>query len=99
MIGFADALRAVARQTDVVGRLGGDEFGVVLVRALGAEAHARFVERLKRAMTAIEAPVPLGVSAGVASLVAAPSPDVACDMADAAMYENKRSHKSQQNPR
>lgn len=91
------ALAAVAatladqvRESDVVGRLGGDEFGVLLARAPLEEARGK-AEALARAVA--EAPlvfegaaVPLSVSAGVRALDVKATPAELLAEADAAMY-------------
>ena len=48
MVAVADALRTEVRVTDVVGRVGGDEFAIVLpgTTLAGAETHARRISRM-----------------------------------------------------
>jgi diguanylate cyclase (GGDEF)-like protein len=48
LVAVADALRAEVRATDVVGRVGGDEFAIVLpgTPLAGAETHARRISRM-----------------------------------------------------
>ena len=48
-----DAAISTLRRSDVAGRLGGDEFGVLLLQA-GEHAGNRFLGRLRRALAGIE---------------------------------------------
>jgi diguanylate cyclase (GGDEF)-like protein len=98
--GGDDALRLVARQlsrvflgrTDVLARIGGDEFAVVLRDVTPAEG-VRLGERLTHAVDAArdpEAPVGVGVSLGVAALGADEDAATWVARADAALYVAKR---------
>jgi len=89
---FARALREAARSTDIVARIGGDEFGVLLVRCDERAAHS-FMARLREAMSERAWPVAaqIDVSLGHASLQESTSPAKALNRADAAMYARKRS--------
>jgi len=99
----ADALRTVSRESDVVGRMGGDEFAVLLVNAtedLAASFEARLTALLdQRHGNRIEsdyAGVPLSLSIGGAA--SSPSRRRSLDellrRADAAMYARKRRSQS-----
>jgi diguanylate cyclase (GGDEF)-like protein len=89
---FARALRVAARTTDIVARIGGDEFGVLLVRCDERAAHS-FMVRLREAMAERSWPALMQVRAslGHASLQESTSPAKALHRADAAMYARKRS--------
>lgn len=100
---FARLLQDATRTGDVAGRIGGEEFAVLLAHAPGDRAAEGFDRRL-RARLAAESPqalgFPVGYSAGAATLEAAlPAPGTAAaapllaDLmarADAALYEAKR---------
>jgi diguanylate cyclase (GGDEF)-like protein len=89
---FAGALRLAARATDIIARIGGDEFGVLLIRCDERAAHS-FKMRLREAMA--ETPWPalaqIGASLGHASLQESTSPAKALERADLAMFARKRS--------
>jgi diguanylate cyclase (GGDEF)-like protein len=95
---FADAVRRRLRSSDVFGRTGGEEFGLVLpaTDVAGArwlvESVRREVEALELASSADGAPVKVTVSAGVA--VADPQSSLSGDrlygQADQSLYEAKR---------
>jgi diguanylate cyclase (GGDEF)-like protein len=86
----ADALREATRATDVVGRVGGDEFAVLLARA-GQDGYARFRERFDAALRESRYYLdgPPRVSVGGVSLASGDSWDEALDRADREMYDEK----------
>jgi len=98
-----DALRGVLRESDVVGRMGGDEFAVLLVNATG-DAAASFEARLTAALArrqdkesqADDAGLSLSLSIGSASCGPARrrSLDDLLRRADAVMYARKRRSQS-----
>lgn len=99
------ALQAVAlrltsqvRDSDIVGRMGGDEFGVILVQADYATAQAK-AAALARAIE--DGPIrfgdwsaPLHVSYGIAEITQDAEPEVLVAQADAAMYAAKRDRRA-----
>ncbi len=91
---FADTLLAQTRDSDVVGRLGGDEFGVLL-------AHANFEQGRHKADFLAEklganqtlwngTSIPVAFSYGAFELKGDDTPDLAMARADEAMYAQKR---------
>jgi diguanylate cyclase (GGDEF)-like protein len=88
----AQALQEAARGTDVVGRIGGDEFAAVLVGCESADDAVGYRERaritLERYLKGEAARV--SFSAGHQSLADASSPVRAMELADQAMYWQKR---------
>lgn len=90
----AERLAGQVRGSDVVGRLGGDEFGVILVQADAGAAEAK-AAALASAIEAAPAQcgewsVPLHVSWGVRQIDPDMPPEQALADADAAMYARKR---------
>ena len=92
---FADVITNQVRGTDVLGRLGGDEFGVIL-------AHISIDHAVKKAASLASQlrdrparwqnkKIPLSFTYGVTELRAGESPDTAIAQADNAMYAKKRS--------
>ena len=91
---FADGLRDALRKIDTGGRLGGEEFGILLLGADLTAAQA-FAERLRNqvATTPIvheDQSITLTVSIGITALTPEdPSPESALKRADAALYQAK----------
>ena len=84
------------RQSDVVARIGGDEFAIILVHA-DSEAAANKMGRLLEAITAVpvefgDADILIGVSAGVAQFGEDDDMVALLDRADRAMYRHKERH-------
>jgi diguanylate cyclase (GGDEF)-like protein len=90
----AERLLANVRESDVVGRMGGDEFAVILVQAdaptaeAKAEALCRAVEREPVAVADGSASIHL--SFGVREITSDEEPEAVVAAADAAMYARKR---------
>jgi diguanylate cyclase (GGDEF)-like protein len=98
---FARLLVANVRDSDVVGRLGGDEFGVILAQA--DEAHARdkagsLVELVQTqpVMWQGEA-LQLSCAVGIHQFSAKQNADEALSKADADMYDEKRRYYAELN--
>lgn len=90
---LASLLRGRLRLSDVVGRYGGEEFGIILP-ATSPEAAAALVEKLRQSFEDIKHLHPDGdftvtFSAGVASCPMYAEPDILCAAADAAVYAAK----------
>jgi diguanylate cyclase (GGDEF)-like protein len=90
----ADAMRRAVRQADVVGRLGGDEFGVLLPETDGATAQAA-ADRLATGIRAVFRGTPsVTASIGVVAVSGTEADaDALLHAADQAMYEAKRAGK------
>ena len=90
----ADAMRSAVRQADVVGRLGGDEFGVLMPETDGTVAHA-VANRLAGGIRTVFRGTP-SVTASI-GVVAVSGTEAGSDellrKADQAMYEAKRAGK------
>jgi len=99
-----DALRAAARlfldavrPGDLVGRIGGDEF-VVLLEGAGAEEARAVAERIRDRAAALPLPEeydgpPIGASVGVALAAGHRAPSEVLATADAALYDAKAAGK------
>jgi diguanylate cyclase (GGDEF)-like protein len=93
---FADMLRAECRQSDIIGRLGGEEFALVAPETSLADAQ-RVAERILEACHRLVVTVPAGevrCSCSIGVSESAPDDDGierVLQRADAALYEAKRS--------
>jgi diguanylate cyclase (GGDEF)-like protein len=87
---FADCLRAERRGTDVVARMGGEEFLALLPGSDLEEAHA-FAERIRETLKSSPGPdsIRITVSAGLAAAVAPESIEPVLKAADMALYAAK----------
>ena len=96
LVALAETCRTTLRETDIMGRLGGEEFGIILPGDGLAEA-AEAAERLRRAISLLAIPVESGTIAITASLGLAllaadeTSMDGALRRADHALYQAKQS--------
>jgi diguanylate cyclase (GGDEF)-like protein len=88
------AIRRVVRAPDIAGRLGGEEFGIVLPETDRREGLV-FAERLRADLAALQvsyegATIRFTCSVGIATRGAADGLDTMLKEADAAMYRAKR---------
>ncbi|MFN3512191.1 MAG: GGDEF domain-containing protein [Phenylobacterium sp.] len=97
LVAVAERLLSQVRESDVVARMGGDEFAVILVQADAAVAEAK-AEALAAAIE--RAPIrfgewsaPLHVSHGVREVSAELEPEALIAEADAAMFARKRARR------
>jgi diguanylate cyclase (GGDEF)-like protein len=95
---FAKVLKTQVRDSDSVGRLGGDEFGVILSHA-NQEKALKKADALAKALETSPAEwngnvIPISFAYGAFELKSGDNPDLAMARADQAMYEQKRSQKN-----
>jgi diguanylate cyclase (GGDEF)-like protein len=95
---FADVLLGHVRDSDSVGRLGGDEFGVLLSHAdqdLATKKADALAEALKASPTRWQGrTIPISFAYGAFQLNPGDNPDLAMARADQAMYAQKRRAKA-----
>ncbi|MDE2182315.1 MAG: diguanylate cyclase [Alphaproteobacteria bacterium] len=91
---FAETLLSHVRESDVVGRLGGDEFGVLLSHAneeQGLKKADQLAEKLRARPTVWNGKsIPTAFSYGAFELKPGDTADIAMARADEAMYAHKR---------
>ena len=95
---FSEVLTAHVRESDCVGRLGGDEFGVLLSHANQEQAQKK-ADSLAKALEASPTKwdgnsIPVSFAYGAFELKSGDNPDIAMARADQAMYEQKRAQKN-----
>lgn len=90
----ADILQQNVRSSDLVGRLGGDEFGVILAQTNQEQATAKAVslaqEISKTTLRWGKFKIPVSAAYGVYSFSGSDDAQVAIEAADKAMYKRKR---------
>jgi len=86
---LAAAARGALREGDVLARIGGDEFAVLLVDASPAEADAA-MRRLRDRFEQLTAPLGTSFSAGIAVATSGEAAERVVMRADQAMYRQKR---------
>jgi diguanylate cyclase (GGDEF)-like protein len=90
----ADAMRGAVRRADLVGRLGGDEFGVLMPETDGAVAHAAATRLVTGIRTVFRGTPSVTASIGVVAVTGTEAgSDELLRKADQAMYEAKRAGK------
>jgi len=90
----ADAMRSAVRQADVVGRLGGDEFGLLMPETDGTVAHAVATRLAGGIRTVFRGTPSVTASIGVVAVSGTEAgSDELLRKADQAMYEAKRAGK------
>jgi two-component system, cell cycle response regulator len=87
------AMRRRLRREDQLGRMGGEEF-LVLLPDTGMAAARRVADALRRQVAASDAPVPVTASLGLATWEGEP-PEALLKRADEALYAAKRSGRNQ----
>ncbi|HWP94242.1 MAG TPA: GGDEF domain-containing protein [Gammaproteobacteria bacterium] len=98
LIHLVNVLRAGLRPTDKLYRWGGDEFLLIMPRALAAEVVPRLRERIDNAeplaVASLDLTLKLEASLGASDYAGAEQLEAAIQRADGAMYEDKRIHKT-----
>ncbi|MBV6325719.1 GGDEF domain-containing protein [Duganella violaceipulchra] len=90
----SEAIRSVARDTDIVARLGGEEFGLIFPNT-SIEQSGQVAERIRSAVASIQFPVngtetvDVTISIGLSKLIEQAGLDAALGAADTALYSAK----------
>lgn len=98
LLHIAKSMLSNLRDSDIIGRLGGDEFGIILPKASEENAHAKakqIITKLEKDPLIIDGKeISLKVAYGIYPLHSGLSPDQALEHADKKMYSHKQSMKS-----
>lgn len=93
LIQVANLLASGVRNSDVVARIGGDEFGILLESSdenAAQETAARLIDQISACEFLHDGePLPLSVAIGVGMIDALDTPDLVMERADEAMYRRK----------
>jgi len=93
LIQVANLLAKGVRHSDVVARIGGDEFGILLECAdedAAQETAARLIDQISCCEFLHDGePLPLGVAIGVGMIDSCDTPEAVMERADEAMYRRK----------
>ncbi len=98
LVAVADTLRHQLRETDSIGRIGGDEFAVLATNLRSANDAMEIAEKISRSISAIvdldDVRVDVSISIGISVFpIDNSSADVLVTHADMAMYKSKASKK------
>ncbi|MEZ5758309.1 MAG: GGDEF domain-containing protein [Emcibacteraceae bacterium] len=97
LVHLAKIMISGLRDSDIIGRLGGDEFGIILPKATEENATAKALQILKmleeNPLILNGNKIPIKIAFGVYPLHSGLSPDQALDHADKKMYTHKQSMK------
>lgn len=99
LVSVAGLLKKEVRDVDLVARIGGDEYGVLLSGSDEAGAMV-VVQRMRRSVQAlgVEIGVPIDLSAGIAGVEADVGVEQIISTADQRMYAYKAAHSSAREP-
>ena len=91
---LADLLKQRLRKTDIIGRIGGEEFAAILPNTRAAEA-VRLLDELRQAFSQVRQHAESGqftatFSCGIAQYQLGASADEVCALADRALYQAKQ---------
>lgn len=95
---FADLLQQRARRSDLVARIGGDEFAFLLPHTTYPDADG-LAQRIQRLLAERAAELGVGTCIGIASFATGTSPDGLLVAADQRLYEAKRARVRRRPPR
>lgn len=100
LVHLAKVMLSNLRDSDIIGRLGGDEFGIILPKANEQNATAKaqqIIANLEKKPLVIDGKnIPLKIAYGIYPLHSGLSPDQALDHADKKMYSHKKNMKNEQ---